>query len=414
MASGTFYPVVGTDDWRGNYGGSSFDNNDAFLYCGIGWDVGFRFVNVAIPQGVTITSAFIRFRAHFAKTTTNNGTADIWAVDADNPSAPTNSAQFNALVPTSASVAWEPPTTTEGQIYDTDDITSVIQEIIDREGFSSGNAIILVAQDTLGNVIAPSTWMSAVENGSGEAELHVTWEAAEEPPITRDAILSWHLTTNVNRETIIKYNLTNNVLQDHIFKWGLLWDGADTILRWSLNEKIAKDTILKWNLIELLPVSRDTILRWALSVSTDTILKWGLLQYTPVNIDTILKWTLRHYIVDTTTLIIPIRVERDLILRNALMSPYTNDVIILYDIGVAGRQRINKDSIILFDIQETTPAVGPVTINRDTVLPFDLMNMVTATNIIRYNILNYNPVSKDTIFRYTLFGKPVIYKITLT
>ena len=94
-----------------------------------------RFTNVTIPQGATINSATIRCTAYL----TRDGTVcnvTIRGNDADNPSAPGDATAFDALDLTTASVAWSGIAAwTDGDINDSPDIKTVIQEIVDRGGF---------------------------------------------------------------------------------------------------------------------------------------------------------------------------------------------------------------------------------------------------------------------------------------
>ena len=100
----------------------------------------FRFNNIAIPRGVRIRQAYITFSALGGDTSVS--VFDIKVNDVDNAVAPVTLANFNALVwATSPVVVWTPPSS--GATFVTADISALIQYIIDRPGWVSGNSIQL-------------------------------------------------------------------------------------------------------------------------------------------------------------------------------------------------------------------------------------------------------------------------------
>ena len=109
--------------------------------------VGLRFKKMGIPQGVLIINAFVQFMVDEANSEPTSFT--IQGQAADNPAAFSKS-RFNISTRprTTAEVTWSPVEwTTIGQAGDdqqTPDISSVIQEIVDRPGWKSGNSIVLV------------------------------------------------------------------------------------------------------------------------------------------------------------------------------------------------------------------------------------------------------------------------------
>lgn len=134
----------GDDGWDR---GTSFTNNDNAQAMGdfFGVTENFqRFTNVTVPVGATITAASLVFNSR----DDSGGTGfhvKIRGVAADNPSAPTNHAGFTGLSLTTAGVDWDNPTFT-GDVT-SPDIASVIQEIVSRPGWASGNALIVVIKD---------------------------------------------------------------------------------------------------------------------------------------------------------------------------------------------------------------------------------------------------------------------------
>jgi hypothetical protein len=107
--------------------------------------VGIRFQNLAIPQGATILSAVIEFETD----ETNSGSTSVTVRGEDIDDAPTfTSADDNISdrTTTSASVAWNniPSWSTVSERHQTPDLTSIVQEIVDRAGWSSGNDMVFI------------------------------------------------------------------------------------------------------------------------------------------------------------------------------------------------------------------------------------------------------------------------------
>ena len=111
--------------------------------------VGMRFTNVIVPSGATITNAYIEFTVD----ETDSGTANftIYGEDAnDPPNFSSSDDDISDRTQTSASVSWNnvPNWTSVGATHQTPDISSIIQEIVDRGGWSSGNAMVIMIDGT--------------------------------------------------------------------------------------------------------------------------------------------------------------------------------------------------------------------------------------------------------------------------
>ena len=108
---------------------------------GSAWKNALRFRNVTVPQGATITVAYITLRESASQT----GTVvrlKIIGNDADNAVSPTSTAEFDALVETTAQVDWDNlAAQTEFALKNTDSIVAIVQEIVDRGSWASGNAM---------------------------------------------------------------------------------------------------------------------------------------------------------------------------------------------------------------------------------------------------------------------------------
>ena len=177
-ASGTYYPAANSDD--AYVTGASFyveDNDFVFGNVGSACDGFVRFLNVTIPQGATITSAYVKFTCSISQSTTVCN-LNCYFNDADNPSAPTDATEFNALDLTGA-VAWSAVAAwTDGTQYDTPELKTILQTIVDRGGWASGQAIIVVVKDN-GSDGSARRYASQYDRDAGneKAELHVSWVA---------------------------------------------------------------------------------------------------------------------------------------------------------------------------------------------------------------------------------------------
>ncbi len=121
--------------------------------------IGLRFDNLDIPQGANIVSAAIQFTVDEV-VNVNPFDLTIYGEDSDDAvtfSSSTNDVSNRPL--TTASVTWSPPdwlaVGDNGAAQKTVDISSVIQEIVDRPNFSTNSAIAIII-DGVGTRIAES------------------------------------------------------------------------------------------------------------------------------------------------------------------------------------------------------------------------------------------------------------------
>ncbi len=109
--------------------------------------VGVRFSSLAIPQGATITSAYIEFTPRDDGQTINSGNPaiTIHGQAADNPNAfATLNFNISSRTTTTASVAWNPANWTSGTVAQTAALTSIVQELVNRTGWASGNSMAFI------------------------------------------------------------------------------------------------------------------------------------------------------------------------------------------------------------------------------------------------------------------------------
>lgn len=181
MGSGTFYPAVSGDDGFSASGVFEYADNKLIFGNGYGCTYGnwVRFPNVTIPSGSTITEAYVVFVAYAGD---SGATCNVNAYfnNVDDAVAPTNESEFNALALTGA-VAWGAiGTWVNGTQYNTPELKTILQDIVDRGGWTSGNALQFVTKDNTSSADAKRR-ASAINylSGAEKAELHVTWEEPE-------------------------------------------------------------------------------------------------------------------------------------------------------------------------------------------------------------------------------------------
>lgn len=134
------------DDLDAGWEGAPEDQNELHM--------GLRFVDVTIPQGATIDSAFIIFHAHEGKSAADVAIMNI-VCEATDDALTFDETNFNDNYlltdrpATSAVVNW---TVAEEwiiwQAYRTVDLSPIVQEVINRPGWTSGNAIAFIFNAT--------------------------------------------------------------------------------------------------------------------------------------------------------------------------------------------------------------------------------------------------------------------------
>ena len=151
-------------------------------------EIGIRFQNITIPQGATITNAYIQFQADEDDSEATSLT--IYGEDTANaPTFATSSGNITNRTKTSASVDWNSiPGWNIGQRgpnQQTPDLTSIVQEIVNIGTWSSGNPMVFIITGT-GHRTAEAG------PGADSAALHIeyldgsgaTWAAAEDTKLT--------------------------------------------------------------------------------------------------------------------------------------------------------------------------------------------------------------------------------------
>jgi PKD repeat protein len=152
------YVATGNDDAeeRRDNNMTNLTSTDLELGNDLGVDqyVGVRFQNVTVPQGAVISNARIRFRCDEADAASSQMNIYFKAHDVDNsPQYTTAVSDISSRVLTTAMTTWADGTVPGwdvGVYYDSPNLSAVVQEVVDRDGWISGNAMSFVIWSDLG------------------------------------------------------------------------------------------------------------------------------------------------------------------------------------------------------------------------------------------------------------------------
>ena len=162
--------AASTDD--ADQGGSTVSTTGANLNANSAtqW-AGYRFLNVTIPPGSTVTASTIELE--FISGSFDDPDVTIYADDTDDaPAFTTTANDISNRTATTATVTWTASYIGTG-IKTSPSLTTIIQEIIDRPGWASGNAIAIIY---VGRSSASFIRTRAYDAGSGTpAKLNITY-----------------------------------------------------------------------------------------------------------------------------------------------------------------------------------------------------------------------------------------------
>lgn len=110
--------------------------------------VGIRFNNITLPPGSVITNAWMEFHADLPDApNTNSNTANLTIRCQASDNAPTFTTAANNIlnrVATSTAASWAPESWTADQLYTTPNLSGIMQEVINRPGWNTGNSIAFI------------------------------------------------------------------------------------------------------------------------------------------------------------------------------------------------------------------------------------------------------------------------------
>lgn len=149
--------------------------------------LGFRVDNVTIDQGETVIQALLSLYVTSTDNDTPNG-ATIYGDDSDDAATfSTSTNNLSSRTTTTASVTWSGSNIGSG--WAALDVTAIVQEIIDRPGWASGNAIAFVLYGVSGMALTITTYDG---NPSQAAKLDIEYaglQTVETPYLDASATL---------------------------------------------------------------------------------------------------------------------------------------------------------------------------------------------------------------------------------
>jgi hypothetical protein len=108
---------------------------------------GMRFLNITIPKGATIDAAYLTITARDSDNL-NDVNSKIHGEDVDDAATFSDLADYQGRDRTTAVVNWDGIASwTENVEYNSPEIKTIIQEIIDRAGWASGNDLVIFWDD---------------------------------------------------------------------------------------------------------------------------------------------------------------------------------------------------------------------------------------------------------------------------
>lgn len=205
--------------------------------------VGLRFRNITVPQGATINSAYIQFNVDEA--TNTSGTKTIRGHDVNNSADfTTANSDVSSRTKTSASVSWNPSewnsVGSAGTAQRTSELKSVVQEIVNRSGWNSGNNMSFIITGS-----GKRTAESYNGSSSRAPELVVTYTVANSSARTSNSIVYESDDTaefSIPGERMIEV-FPNPVSKEMYVAYGSHWNGGKLNI-YSLGGKLVLEATL--------------------------------------------------------------------------------------------------------------------------------------------------------------------------
>ena len=182
MTEATFYVTDGFDDAHEQASGA-FDNSGGQVRCCRNTDpdhrysAGFRFHNVTIPQGATISTCVLH--VYVEDIWQDDLHCDIYGHDVDNAPDFNDNQNIESQVQrprTTATIAWDADALGAGW-KSKSGLQSIIQEIVDRAGWSSGNGLVLLLIGEDGTPATDCIFFGYDQSSSYRAYIVVNYEA---------------------------------------------------------------------------------------------------------------------------------------------------------------------------------------------------------------------------------------------
>lgn len=188
MPSATLYPAVSSDNGYANDQGEFFSGGYGASYLAVGrygewvnrsW---LRIALTGVPAGAIISAASLDLTAN---TSLSGATAmaRVSAAAADDAAAPASASAAMAMASGEQYVDWTMPAMTAGTTYSPPDLAAVIQEFIDRPGYTPGAHIVLLLSGDASSTHAYRFFDSlGYSGGTYKPALAIEWREIAQAP----------------------------------------------------------------------------------------------------------------------------------------------------------------------------------------------------------------------------------------
>ena len=129
-----------------------------------------RFTSVTVPKSATISSATITLQASGLSGTITNVHSVFYGEASDNPAEFGSGRLPSSVTPTTASATWNPTAWVTDTTYALT-VTTIVQELVNRALWASGNAMAFVAD---GSTSSSTSYASAYESSGGGVHTFAT------------------------------------------------------------------------------------------------------------------------------------------------------------------------------------------------------------------------------------------------
>ena len=201
------------------------------------YGIGIRFENPAIPQGATINSAYlvVTSAGTYTQDTVNS---IIQGEDIDTAVAFSTVANYQARTRTSAYVSWNGiDDWTAGSNYVSEDISTVVSEIVGRLGWTSAVSDMVLFWDDHGAASSQGSYVPAIIRGGSSYTLVVDYTTSTPVTIpvitTKDAsnvgsttaILNAYVNSDGNEDAAVRfgYDIASHAANFAAYPLGMAW-----------------------------------------------------------------------------------------------------------------------------------------------------------------------------------------------
>lgn len=244
------------------------------------YGVGLRFTSINIPQGADVTSAYLKVKCKESDIKGNEQAlkSKFWGEDSDDAAPFSDVTNYNGRSRTSNTTTWDFSSNwTIGSWHTSPDLESIIQEIIDRPEWQSGNTIVVFWEDAQSyhmenNYISFHMYES---DPTSAATFEISWSAATptigefQAPTTCYANKYFFLncsvqdadgkativnaTVGINDTVILKYDNASDTFSEHQDTNGYCSLDAENSVRTEVNStsfKLSWKVKFHWNYTE--------------------------------------------------------------------------------------------------------------------------------------------------------------------